>query len=132
MQVLKIDKQERINYIDFLKFFGLTLIIIAHVGSPDWLLMLRNFDVPLMVMLSSILGERSYRKYESEGTILVKDYYISRIKRLVIPAWMFLSVYFSYYFLRGGAESRHKILYCFLLPDEIWNRLRMDYINIFI
>ena len=40
----------RINYIDFLKFIGLTGIFAAHVGSPKWLMMLRNFDVPFMVI----------------------------------------------------------------------------------
>ena len=53
----------RIAYIDFLKFVGLTGIIIAHVGSPDWMMMARSFDVPLMVILSSILGVNSYKKY---------------------------------------------------------------------
>lgn len=57
MEFSKINRQTRMGYIDFLKFIGLTGIIIAHVGSPDWLMMLRNFDVPFMVILSSILGE---------------------------------------------------------------------------
>ena len=92
---------ERIGYIDFLKFIGLTGIILAHVGSPNWMMMLRNFDVPLMVILSAILGERSYERYVANN-LPVKKYYISRIKRLVIPTWIFLIIYFLLYFLMGG------------------------------
>lgn len=91
----------RINYIDFLKFIGLTGIIIAHVGSPGWALMLRSFDIPLMVILSAILADRSYEKHEANNQS-VKIYYISRIKRLVIPTWIFLIGYFALYFLMGG------------------------------
>jgi peptidoglycan/LPS O-acetylase OafA/YrhL len=92
----------RINYIDFLKFIGLTGIIIAHIGSPNWLLMLRSFDVPLMVIISSILGEKSYRKYSGKRVFSAKDYFISRIKRLVIPTWIFLTFYFLLMFLASG------------------------------
>ena len=55
--------ERRIGYVDFLKFIGLTGIILAHVGSPSWLMMLRSFDVPLMVILSSMLGKKSFEKY---------------------------------------------------------------------
>lgn len=96
------DKETgRINYIDFLKFIGLTAIIIAHVGSPSWLMMIRGFDVPFMVILSAILAQRSYRKYESDS-LSVKNYYFSRVKRLVIPTWTFLSLYFVLLFIVEG------------------------------
>ena len=83
--------KKRINYIDFLKFIGLTGIILAHVGSPDWVIMIRNFDVPLMVLLSSILAAKSIKKYNSNII-----YWVSRIKRLVIPTWIFLIIYFIF------------------------------------
>lgn len=35
----------RISYIDFLKFVGLTGIIIAHINPPSWTILLRSFDV---------------------------------------------------------------------------------------
>lgn len=91
----------RINYIDFLKFVGLTCIITAHVGSPNWVMMLRSFDVPLMVILSAILAEQSYRRFE-ENSLQVKDYYFSRIKRLVLPTWIFLLLYFVLRFIAKG------------------------------
>lgn len=96
----------RIGYLDFLKFIGLTGIIIAHVGSPEWLLMLRNFDVPLMVLLSALLGFYSFKKYDGMkyGTI---HYYWNRVKRLIFPTWFFLLFYFSLMFL---ATKDHRSL----------------------
>lgn len=44
----------RNTYIDFLRFIGLTLIILAHVKAPVWITELRCFDVPLMVFVSGI------------------------------------------------------------------------------
>ena len=94
----------RISYIDFLKFIGLTGIIIAHVNPPSWVFMLRNFDVPLMVILSSILASRSFAKYSKSKASAV-NYYISRVKRLVIPTWIFLVFYFLYIFIVTGQRA---------------------------
>lgn len=91
----------RIGYIDFLKCIGLMAIIIAHVGSPPLLMMLRSFDVPLMVILSSVLGEKSFKKHQNNN-LRIRDYYYSRIKRLVIPTWIFLLIYFSIYYIASG------------------------------
>ena len=97
----------RISYIDFLKFIGLTGIIIAHVNPPSWAMLLRSFDVPLMVILSSILASRSFAKY-SETRSSAIAYYVSRIKRLVIPTWIFLVFYFSYSFVVTGQRASTK------------------------
>jgi fucose 4-O-acetylase-like acetyltransferase len=74
--------------IDFLRFIGLSLIILAHVDSPIWLDQLRNFDVPLMVLTSGLAFtySRQTKNYIS--------YIWKRIKRLVFPVWLFLSFYF--------------------------------------
>lgn len=74
--------------IDFLRFTGLMMIILAHVYPPPWLFQLRNFDVPLMVFISGL----SYRlsvKDESYGS-----YVWARVQRLVFPVWIFLTCYF--------------------------------------
>ncbi|SFD00358.1 acyltransferase family protein [Butyrivibrio sp. YAB3001] len=105
----------RLYYIDFLKCIGLTCIIIAHVESPSWLMMLRNFDVPLMVILSAILAHKSYLKNSKSKTCVI-DYFKSRIKRLVIPTWSFLVFYFAFKLIViGNIESGKKILASFLL-----------------
>ena len=86
----------RLNYIDFLKFLGLTGIILAHVKSPDAVILLRSFDVPLMVLLSAFLSYRSWNKFKASN-LSTTQYYLSRFKRLVFPVWIFLTVYFCIY-----------------------------------
>lgn len=50
---------------------------------------------------SSILASRSSAKYSVNKTPVI-DYYISRVKRLVIPTWIFLLFYFLYSFIVTG------------------------------
>ena len=78
------DSKNRMEYIDFLKFIGLTCIIIAHVNPPEWLFFLRNFDVPLMVVVSAILGQKSFQKQKRKNSHYI-EFYMNRIKRLVFP-----------------------------------------------
>ena len=107
----------RINYIDFLKVIGLAGIIAAHTGPPGWVIMLRCFDVPLMVIVSAMLGERSYRRRAEAGKPL-KDYYLSRVKRLVLPTWIILVFYFLIRFLlEGEARSFRYYAASFLLTQ---------------
>ena len=99
------ESSKRIQYIDFLKFIGLTGIICAHVGSPGWVMMLRSFDVPFMVILSSILANKSFSKFGRTNSEILK-YYVSRAKRLVFPTWIFLFLYFILlYIVSGKRES---------------------------
>lgn len=74
--------------IDLLRFIGLAMIILAHVGSPAVISQLRNFDVPLMVLVSGAAFALSYRH---EPYI---SYVWKRVKRLLFPTWIFLSAYF--------------------------------------
>ncbi len=81
--------------VDLLRFVGLAMVILAHVGPPEWLFQLRNFDVPLMVLLSGISFGLSWRD-ESYGAYVWK-----RVKRLVFPVWIFLTAYFVFVGLTG-------------------------------
>ena len=54
-------------YIDFLKTLGLFCIILAHVNAPGFVMQLRNFDVPLMVILSGMLAATSNRVKNTWG-----------------------------------------------------------------
>ncbi len=74
--------------IDFLRFLGLSLIIFAHVDPPNWLFQLRNFDVPLMVLVAGL----SFSKAGEIGSYW--GYLSKRVKRLLLPMWLFLCVYF--------------------------------------
>lgn len=93
---------ERIEYIDFLKFIGITAIVLAHVSAPKWLTAIRSFDVPLMVIVSALLGEKSIRRYDSNNKTGFA-YCVDRIKRLLIPTWIFLVLYFVFTFLVTGS-----------------------------
>ena len=73
-------------YIDFLRFLGLSLIILVHVNCPDWLKQLRCFDVPLMVFVSGL--SCTFNVNSNIGQWLWK-----RTKRLVIPTYIFFSAY---------------------------------------
>lgn len=74
--------------IDLLRFIGLAMIILAHVGSPTIIAQLRNFDVPLMVLVSGAAFAVSYRDE------FYASYVWKRVKRLLFPTWIFLSAYF--------------------------------------
>lgn len=79
----------RDSFIDFLRFVGLSLIIFAHVDPPAALFQVRNFDVPLMVLVSAMAFGLSFRPGTPYG-----QYVWSRVKRLAFPAWIFLTGYF--------------------------------------
>jgi fucose 4-O-acetylase-like acetyltransferase len=83
----------RNNKVDILRFLGLAMIILAHVNPPAIIFQIRNFDVPLMVMISGVSFNLSY-KQESYTSYLWK-----RVKRLLFPLWIFLTCYFALVFL---------------------------------
>jgi len=81
--------------IDFLRFLGLAMIILAHMEPSGFIFQMRNFDVPLMVIVSGL----SFRASFKEEPYL--SYLWSRVKRLVFPVWIFLSVYFLFIYFTG-------------------------------
>ena len=93
------ETNRRIEYIDFLKFIGILCVILAHVNPPEGLDMIRNFDVPLLVIVSSILAEKSYTRFISNDGTWWK-YCINRFQRLVVPTWIFLLFYFTLVFIK--------------------------------
>lgn len=92
--------------IDALRALAIILIILAHakpLAQPAvFLYQIRTFDVPLMAFLmgsSYVLSEHRNKK-ETFHLYLWK-----RFKRLVVPAWIFLTFFFAlmwfeYFFLR--------------------------------
>lgn len=106
--------KSRLGYIDFLKFIGLSCIIIAHTGAPEWIMMLRNFDVPMMVIISAMLGSISFYKY-SESFKRIFRYCFERIKRLVIPTWIFLIIFFVFLYTQKRTFSFEYYYHSFCL-----------------
>lgn len=73
-----------------MRAIGLMLIILAHVSPPNILFQLRTFDVPMMLFVSGM----SYFIAAKKNVSLV-PYVISRFKRLVLPAWIFITIFLS-------------------------------------
>ncbi|MBD2043061.1 acyltransferase family protein [Microcoleus sp. FACHB-672] len=108
---------------DILKTLGLILIIMAHTDFPTNFDRLREFDVPMMVIVSGILFDYSCKN----RTYQFADYLKKRIPRLIAPVWLFLAFFFGfyyiYYLLLGKLTkypfSSQKILDTFFLIDGI-------------
>ena len=87
--------------IDFLRFLGLSLVILAHVQAPFLLTQIRSFDVPLMVFVSGLTAS-------GKAISSFWQYVRNRSKRLIIPVWLFLVVYTLPFF----------VLQKFFLPEQ--------------
>lgn len=92
---------------DILKSIALICIILAHINPGDYLMQLRNFDVILMIIVSVLLSVKSIEL----KSFSYKKYLIKRMKRLIVPTWCFLSVYFIFqYFTLGSIDIKSMIL----------------------
>lgn len=104
-------------YIDFLRFIGLSFIILVHVNPPVNVAQVRCFDVPLMLFVSGLTASSS-RHYR------YVDYVTNRTKRLIIPVWMFLVAYLpilyfvQFKFLPEQYLTGEMIVRSFLLLDN--------------
>ena len=108
------DKKRNLKY-DILKVIALFCIILAHVNPNGFIFQLRNFDVPLMIIISvwlsiSLTERRSFN---------YKKYIFKRIKRLVIPTWSFLTIYFILNFIWGNVFSMKTIFLSYSLISGI-------------
>lgn len=94
---------------DGLRTIGLLAIILAHVGPPGILFQLRNFDVPLMVLVSGAvygLSSGMRRNYFS--------YVGGRVMRVLAPTWIFLTIFFLFF-----PFSKETIIRTYTLLDGI-------------
>lgn len=114
---------QRLDYIDFLKALGLVGIFIAHAGPPNWALMLRCFDVPMLVILSAMLGERSWSR-GGGGPASLKTFYLRRFLRIVTPTWIFLVLYFPLSLLLGREPQPAS----YYVDSFLMTRYGMDYV----
>lgn len=86
---------KRENYIDTLRALGLILLMLAHVHPNIIIQQLRCFDVPLMLLISGYVAN-----YNQQEGIL--RFYFKRIKRLLVPVYIFLSIIFIFWFCAGS------------------------------
>ncbi len=81
--------QKRDPSIDLLRFIGLTMIILAHIGlsrSTSLLFQLRSFDVPLMVFTSGLA-------FSGRNTGSYLPFIGKRTLRLIVPVYIFVAAY---------------------------------------
>lgn len=108
---------ERNLSIDYLKFLGLIGLLIAHISTEPILLLVRSFDVNLLVILSAFLATRSLR-----SDVCLKEYWIyvkKRFFRLVVPTWIFLTLYFVInLYVNFSDYSLKNVLRSYLLQDN--------------
>jgi len=86
--------------IDCMRFIGLAMIILAHVDPPPILFQLRNFDVPLMVLVAGMSFSASF-----DPLTPFRRYLWRRVRRLVFPAWIFLTCYFALFCWLGPGRN---------------------------
>lgn len=86
-KVDKINTMERNLSIDLLRAIGLLMIILAHVGPCALLFELRAFDVVLMVFVSGLT-------FSMKTDFNYVQYVKNRTLRLIVPTYIFLTVYF--------------------------------------
>lgn len=87
------EEKKRLYYFDFLKAIGLLFVIMAYVTPPESIKIIRSFDVPLLVMVSASL---SWITYKQEHYF---SYVWKRIKRLVLPTWIYLLFCIVFFFV---------------------------------
>ncbi|MES1038120.1 acyltransferase family protein [Peribacillus simplex] len=106
--------------IDALRFVGTMLVILAHVGAPNWIQNIRTFDVVMLVLISgmSINKSRDTKKYF--------NYLFRRLKKMVFPLYIVLTIIFVINFVMSslfGISSTgldfNIILESYLLLDGI-------------
>ena len=94
MSIIKRRTLQRNSIYDFLRFIGIVCILLAHMGIPNTLFQIRNFDVPFLVILSGI----AYAEFSAIHYTSYFDYLKKRFLRLIMPTWIFLTLYYiSFY-----------------------------------
>lgn len=90
-------RERNLDY-DFLRFVAISCIVLAHIGVPPALFQIRNFDVPLMVLLSGM----SFAAFSSGHFKGYGEYLFRRFIRIVLPAWVMLLFLNSIFFVFKG------------------------------
>ncbi len=103
--------------IDVLRWLAITGIIIAHIQPSLLWFQLRNFDVPMMVLLSAVCFSKG------GGELDYWSYCCKRYKRLILPVWIFLTMsYLIRYLYNGYLPSLGSAFmnYSLLTPAYFW------------
>ena len=107
----------RKKHIDAAKLIGMLCIFLAHVSPPSVVVQIRNFDVPLMVIISGILAAGAYER-SMEKDMNRFTYFSKRFMRLVLPVWIFLIPFVTIRVVFSNDLSAYDILNSFLLGRD--------------
>lgn len=78
---------------DSMRVISLCCIVLAHTGVQGVMFGIRNFDVVCMVVVSAMCFGMSFDWKVDRQTYI--SYVWKRVKRLLMPTWLFLTIYFS-------------------------------------
>ncbi|QNF32104.1 acyltransferase family protein [Adhaeribacter swui] len=92
---MKANIKRREPKTDILRAIAITCIILGHSKPNSIILEIRNFNVVLMMLL---LGNSFYLSSQKKNFSYL-DYVKKRFQRLVVPAWMFLTFFFCFFYL---------------------------------
>lgn len=105
--------------IDYLKFLALLGLLIAHISENKLLLQIRSFDVNLLVILSAMLASRNTTHAKSSDSLFDWNYILKRFRRLIVPTWIFISIYLALNFVFKFQElTTVQIIRSYLLQDN--------------
>lgn len=107
--------KQRDTSIDILRSIAIIGIIIAHSNPNNFWIQLRGFDVILMVFLSAVCVN-GFEK------INYSNYVAKRSRRLILPVWIFLSIYFvgTYLFYYLPPTTEMLMSFTFLSDRYVW------------
>lgn len=105
--------QKREPAIDLMRFIGLLMIVLAHLNLPaeNVFFQIRTFDVPMMVFVSGL-------SYSGRAPGLYPAFVWKRTKRLLIPLYLFLTVFFLVHWACAALGWSAPIP-----PEKIWGSL---------
>ena len=83
--------EHRNRSIDFLRFLGALVIMVAHAEPPTWLAQLRNFGTPMLVIVSALSIVVVFEKRPFVATTFLSK----RLLRIAVPPWLFLTTLFG-------------------------------------
>ena len=91
--------EHRDTVIDLLRILGIAMVMLAHCYMPEHISEIREFDVITLVFVSGwsfglsrfVLSKETYPAYVRK-----------RIRRLVLPVWGFLAVFYAVFMLFFG------------------------------
>ncbi|NEN23441.1 acyltransferase [Cryomorpha ignava] len=89
--------------LDLLRLLGVLVIMVAHADPPEWIFNLRNFGTPLLILGSALTYAFIYKSKNIED----KNYFFKkRLKRLIIPAWIFLTFFFLLFYVASQSLNK--------------------------